>query len=104
MMHITKSASAYMENVWLWTADHDIDDPDLQDDNNTMVSILILMTGSVLCLNLLQIGSNLYILRERFACRKYSGNLALRDIVRACRLLSVQLLQGSKCIRRHDTD
>jgi glucan 1,3-beta-glucosidase len=27
-MHITPSASGvYMENVWLWTADHDIDDP-----------------------------------------------------------------------------
>ncbi|OJD12350.1 hypothetical protein AJ78_07043 [Emergomyces pasteurianus Ep9510] len=37
MMHITKSASAYMENVWLWAADHDNDDPDLQDDNNTMI-------------------------------------------------------------------
>ncbi|KAL2372532.1 hypothetical protein RJZ57_003006 [Blastomyces gilchristii] len=37
MMHITRSASAYMENVWLWTADHDIDDPDLQDDNNTLI-------------------------------------------------------------------
>ncbi|PGH12173.1 hypothetical protein AJ79_04468 [Helicocarpus griseus UAMH5409] len=36
MMHITQSGSAYLENVWLWTADHDIDDPDLQDDNNTM--------------------------------------------------------------------
>ncbi|EEH47201.2 uncharacterized protein PADG_03299 [Paracoccidioides brasiliensis Pb18] len=37
MMHITESSSAYMENVWLWVADHDIDDPHLQDDNNTMV-------------------------------------------------------------------
>ena len=27
-MHITPSASGlYMENNWLWTADHDIDDP-----------------------------------------------------------------------------
>lgn len=27
-MHVTPSASGlYMENVWLWTADHDIDDP-----------------------------------------------------------------------------
>lgn len=26
-MHITPSASGlYMENVWLWTADHDMDD------------------------------------------------------------------------------
>ena len=29
-MHISKSAAAlYMENVWLWTADHDIEDPNL---------------------------------------------------------------------------
>ena len=29
-MHITPSAAAlYMENVWLWTADHDVDDPTL---------------------------------------------------------------------------
>lgn len=29
-MHITKSASGlYMENVWLWVADHDIEDPAL---------------------------------------------------------------------------
>lgn len=34
-MHITKSASGlYMENNWLWTADHDIDDPD-----NTQLTI-----------------------------------------------------------------
>ena len=33
--HITKSASgAYLENVWLWTADHDIDD-----SNNTQISV-----------------------------------------------------------------
>lgn len=25
MMHITSKASAYLENVWIWTADHDID-------------------------------------------------------------------------------
>jgi len=29
-MHITKSASGlYMENNWFWTADHDVDDPNL---------------------------------------------------------------------------
>ncbi|CAK7221307.1 hypothetical protein SBRCBS47491_004483 [Sporothrix bragantina] len=25
LMHITTSASAYLENVWMWTADHDMD-------------------------------------------------------------------------------
>ena len=34
-MHITPSASGlYMENVWLWTADHDIDSP-----SNTQITI-----------------------------------------------------------------
>lgn len=29
-MHVTKSATGlYMENVWLWTADHDVEDPNL---------------------------------------------------------------------------
>lgn len=37
MMHITPQASAYLENVWLWVADHDIDDPDWNNDNNVMV-------------------------------------------------------------------
>lgn len=26
MMHITSSSSAYLENVWIWTADYDMDD------------------------------------------------------------------------------
>lgn len=34
-MHITPSANnVYLENVWLWTADHDLDDP-----NNTQISV-----------------------------------------------------------------
>ncbi|KAG8162100.1 hypothetical protein KVR01_007865 [Diaporthe batatas] len=37
MMHITPRASGYFENMWLWGADHMIDDPDLGDANNTMV-------------------------------------------------------------------
>jgi glucan 1,3-beta-glucosidase len=33
-MHVTKSASGlYLENVWLWTADHDIEDPNLTQIN-----------------------------------------------------------------------
>ncbi|KAL7624109.1 hypothetical protein AAE478_005666 [Parahypoxylon ruwenzoriense] len=37
MMHLTKYASGYFENMWLWVADHMIDDPLLDDANNTMV-------------------------------------------------------------------
>ncbi|KAJ3160489.1 hypothetical protein HDU88_007949 [Geranomyces variabilis] len=36
MIHITDKASGYFENVWLWVADHDIDDPNLDDDKNGM--------------------------------------------------------------------
>lgn len=35
-MHLTKDASGYFENMWLWTADHNIDDPDLADAYNIM--------------------------------------------------------------------
>ncbi|KAF7556581.1 hypothetical protein G7Z17_g1326 [Cylindrodendrum hubeiense] len=28
MMHLTPQSSAYLENVWMWTADHDFDTPD----------------------------------------------------------------------------
>jgi hypothetical protein len=27
MLHVTESASIYMENMWFWVADHDIEDP-----------------------------------------------------------------------------
>ncbi|KAL7912414.1 pectate lyase superfamily domain-containing protein, partial [Trichoderma velutinum] len=27
MLHVTKSASGYFENIWAWVADHDLDDP-----------------------------------------------------------------------------
>ncbi|KAK3937477.1 pectate lyase superfamily protein-domain-containing protein [Diplogelasinospora grovesii] len=34
LMHITQKASAYLENVWLWVADHDMDDP-----NQTQINV-----------------------------------------------------------------
>ncbi|KAL0932541.1 LysM domain-containing protein [Colletotrichum truncatum] len=37
MMHITRGASGYFENMWLLVADHMIDDLDLENANNTMV-------------------------------------------------------------------
>ncbi|KAJ3499549.1 hypothetical protein NLG97_g251 [Lecanicillium saksenae] len=36
MMHLTKEASGYFENMWLWGADHMIDDPDFKDATNDM--------------------------------------------------------------------
>ena len=37
MMHIKPGASGYFENMSLWAPDHMIDDPDLEDANNSMV-------------------------------------------------------------------
>lgn len=48
MMHVTKSASGYFENMWLWVADHMIDDPDLIDANNTMVQCSIYVARGLL--------------------------------------------------------
>ncbi|UKZ74106.1 hypothetical protein TrVFT333_001763 [Trichoderma virens FT-333] len=36
MFHMTPSASAYIENMWLWTADHDLDDA-----NMTQISVYV---------------------------------------------------------------
>jgi hypothetical protein len=36
MMRLTSLASGYFENVWLWGADHMIDDPRLDDSTNDM--------------------------------------------------------------------
>ncbi|KAH7027557.1 pectate lyase superfamily protein-domain-containing protein [Microdochium trichocladiopsis] len=41
MMHLTPSASGYFENMWLWGADHMIDDPDLKSESNPMVQTSI---------------------------------------------------------------
>ncbi|KAH8816524.1 pectate lyase superfamily protein-domain-containing protein [Xylogone sp. PMI_703] len=36
LLHLTTTASAYLENVWLWVADHDIDDA-----NNARINVLV---------------------------------------------------------------
>ncbi|KAK1703500.1 LOW QUALITY PROTEIN: pectate lyase superfamily protein-domain-containing protein [Colletotrichum lupini] len=48
MMHIKPGASGYFENMWLWVADHLIDDPDLEDANNTMVQNSIYVARGLL--------------------------------------------------------
>ncbi|KAF6838862.1 LysM domain-containing protein [Colletotrichum musicola] len=48
MMHITSSASGYFENMWLWVADHMIDDPDLVDAANPMVQTSIYVARGLL--------------------------------------------------------
>ncbi|KAK4203357.1 pectate lyase superfamily protein-domain-containing protein [Triangularia verruculosa] len=48
LMHIKPDASGYFENVWLWVADHDIDDPNWQDDNNFMEQCSIFVARGLL--------------------------------------------------------
>ncbi|KAL2176487.1 pectin lyase fold/virulence factor [Thermothelomyces heterothallicus CBS 202.75] len=48
MMHITPASSALLDNVWLWLADHDIDDPSWEDDNNNMVQMSVYVARGLL--------------------------------------------------------
>ncbi|KAI1874191.1 uncharacterized protein JN550_002770 [Neoarthrinium moseri] len=48
MMHITDGASGYFENMWLWVADHMVDDPDLNSDNNEMTQISVYVARGLL--------------------------------------------------------
>ncbi|PVH70347.1 glycoside hydrolase family 55 protein [Cadophora sp. DSE1049] len=43
MFHLTSTASAYLENVWLWVGDHDLDDAQLTNNNNTMPQLSVQM-------------------------------------------------------------
>lgn len=38
-LHITSKATAYLEGTWVWTADHDLDDPNQTQVNNFHTSI-----------------------------------------------------------------
>ncbi|KAF4548363.1 Glucan 1,3-beta-glucosidase-like protein 1 [Elsinoe fawcettii] len=48
LMHVTDKASGYFENVWLWVADHDIDDKQLDNDNNVMPFTSVYVARGVL--------------------------------------------------------
>jgi hypothetical protein len=48
MLHLTPSSSAYLENVWGWVADHDLDDAQLSNDNNTMPMVNIFVARGFL--------------------------------------------------------
>ncbi|KAI0457369.1 pectate lyase superfamily protein-domain-containing protein [Xylaria acuta] len=37
LLHVTKNASGYFDNMWLWVSDHMVDDPDLTDTRNALV-------------------------------------------------------------------
>ncbi|KAL3486958.1 pectate lyase superfamily protein-domain-containing protein [Aspergillus germanicus] len=41
LLHVTKKASGYFDNMWLWVADHMIDDPDLADELNNMEQLSV---------------------------------------------------------------
>ncbi|KAI9374086.1 pectate lyase superfamily protein-domain-containing protein [Aspergillus egyptiacus] len=48
MLHITPEASGYFENMWLWVADHMIDDPDLNDAYNDMTQVSVYVARGML--------------------------------------------------------
>ncbi|KAL8365461.1 hypothetical protein RB595_004326 [Gaeumannomyces hyphopodioides] len=48
LLHITKKASGYFDNMWLWVADHIIDDPLLNDPMNDMEQISVYSARGVL--------------------------------------------------------
>ncbi|KAK6542011.1 hypothetical protein TWF694_007782 [Orbilia ellipsospora] len=48
MMHITPSASAYFENVWLWVADHVIDELDPESSSNGIAQCSIFVARGLL--------------------------------------------------------
>ncbi|KAH8901101.1 pectin lyase-like protein [Thozetella sp. PMI_491] len=48
VMHLTTNSSGYFENMWLWTADHMIDDPNLSDGKNPMVQLSVFTARGML--------------------------------------------------------
>ncbi|KAL4805582.1 pectate lyase superfamily protein-domain-containing protein [Aspergillus unguis] len=48
MLHLTPDASGYFENMWLWVADHIIDDPDLNDAYNDMTQVSVYVARGLL--------------------------------------------------------
>ncbi|KAG4428636.1 hypothetical protein IFR05_015880, partial [Cadophora sp. M221] len=48
MFHITSTASAYLENIWLWVGDHDLDDAQLTNANNTMPQLSVYVARGML--------------------------------------------------------
>lgn len=86
MLHITEGGNGYFENMWAWVADHDLDDA-----QNTMVSvavargILIESPGPTWCVSILaQI--------RKFRINNSTGYMALR--------LSIQFSTSTTFMRR----
>ncbi|KAL4884771.1 pectin lyase fold/virulence factor [Aspergillus karnatakaensis] len=48
MLHLTPQASGYFENMWLWVADHMIDDPNLDDAYNDMTQVSVYVARGML--------------------------------------------------------
>lgn len=48
LMHITPKASGLFDNMWLWVADHLIDDPDLKDERNNMDQLSVYVAQGLL--------------------------------------------------------
>ncbi|KAH8714014.1 putative glucan endo-1,3-beta-glucosidase [Beauveria bassiana] len=48
LLHITPKASGYFDNLWAWVADHQIDDPLLEDAENNMEQLSVYSARGIL--------------------------------------------------------
>ncbi|KAM3538771.1 hypothetical protein ARSEF1564_008314 [Beauveria bassiana] len=48
LLHITPKASGYFDNLWAWVADHQIDDPHLEDAQNNMEQLSVYSARGIL--------------------------------------------------------
>ncbi|KAM3451968.1 hypothetical protein NHJ6243_009470 [Beauveria neobassiana] len=48
LLHITPKASGYFDNLWAWVADHQIDDPHLEDAENNMEQLSVYSARGIL--------------------------------------------------------
>ncbi|KAG8413778.1 hypothetical protein J3458_012270 [Metarhizium acridum] len=48
LLHVSKQASGYFETFWAWVADHQIDDPDLNDIHNNMEQLSVYSARGIL--------------------------------------------------------
>ncbi|KAI5862531.1 hypothetical protein GGS23DRAFT_597332 [Durotheca rogersii] len=85
--HIASKASGYFDNVWLWVADYDIDDPDLNGANNTMISTLLSLAKRKTNLTSHDPSPNIHMCGPWPPSRKPGDDVAIRNVFQACCLL-----------------
>lgn len=102
LLHLTPSASAYIENFWAWVADHDIDDSKPWSDTNDLVGTMSI--GFSAPKLIVPLDTDKYLCRERCSDRKHKPVLVVRDSIRAFSSLSIQLFRSEEHICWDDSD